>query len=37
LLQQIGVPTYWRAHGFPPQCRPVGEEDFVCDEPPSGK
>jgi TolB-like protein len=37
LLQQIGVPAYWRAHGFPPQCRPVGEGDFVCDEPPSGK
>jgi len=22
---------YWREHGFPPQCRPVGAEDFECD------
>jgi TolB-like protein/tetratricopeptide (TPR) repeat protein len=21
---------YWRTHGFPPQCRPVGENDFEC-------
>lgn len=23
----------WRARGFPPQCRPVGEDDFACDWP----
>jgi TolB-like protein len=22
---------YWQEHGFPPQCRSVGEEDFECD------
>ena len=22
---------YWRQNGFPPQCRPLGEEDFECD------
>ncbi len=22
---------FWRQHGFPPQCRPVGETDFACD------
>ena len=29
------LPEYWRAHGFPPQCRPIvmtgGSEDFTCD------
>ncbi len=22
---------YWQEHGFPPQCRAVGADDFVCD------
>jgi adenylate cyclase len=22
---------YWQEHGFPPQCRAIGEEDFECD------
>lgn len=26
-----GLPDYWREHGFPPQCRPIGEDDFECD------
>jgi hypothetical protein len=26
-----GLPDYWRKHGFPPQCRPVGQEDFECE------
>jgi adenylate cyclase len=26
-----GIPEFWRTHGFPPQCRPVGEDDFECD------
>jgi len=30
LLERLGVPAYWRKHGFPPQCRPVGEADFDC-------
>ncbi len=25
------IPTYWREHGFPPQCRPVGKNDFECE------
>jgi adenylate cyclase len=25
------LPEYWRAHGFPPQCRPVGADAFACD------
>lgn len=24
------LPDHWRAHGFPPQCRPLGETDFEC-------
>ncbi len=28
---ETGLPAYWREHGFPPQCKPVGEDDFECD------
>jgi adenylate cyclase len=28
---QARLPEYWREHGFPPQCRPVGADDFACD------
>ncbi len=31
LMRLIGIPTYWREHGFPPQCRPVGADDFECE------
>jgi hypothetical protein len=30
LMQFWHLPEYWRKHGFPPQCRPVGESDFEC-------
>jgi len=30
-LRNMGIPAYWRAHGFPPQCRAVGNDDFTCD------
>ena len=30
-LVNEGVVAYWRKHGFPPQCRPVGASDFTCD------
>ncbi len=30
-LERIGAPAYWRKHGFPPQCRAVGDKDFTCD------
>jgi TolB-like protein len=26
-----GLPEYWRKHGFPPQCKPVGKDDFDCE------
>ncbi len=25
-----GLPEYWRKHGFPPQCKPLGKDDFEC-------
>jgi len=30
-LRRLGLPDFWRANGFPPMCRPLGEEDFECD------
>ena len=26
-----GLPDYWRKHGFPPQCKAVGSDDFECE------
>jgi adenylate cyclase len=31
LYRDLKVHQYWREYGFPPQCRPLGEEDFECD------
>jgi adenylate cyclase len=31
IVTRIGMPAYWREHGYPPQCRPVGRSDFECD------
>ena len=30
-MDTMGAPAYWRKHGFPPGCRPLGEEDIECD------
>jgi len=32
LVRKIGVVDYWFERGFPPQCRPLGDDDFECDE-----
>lgn len=29
--RQWGLLEYWQERGFPPQCRPVGEDDFECE------
>lgn len=29
VIERQGVPAYWREHGYPPQCRPVGD-DYEC-------
>lgn len=26
-----GLHAYWAKHGFPPQCKPVGKDDFECE------
>jgi len=30
IVEKQGIPAYWREHGYPPQCRPVGEDDYEC-------
>ncbi len=30
MMQRWQLPEYWRARGFPPQCKPLGSNDFVC-------
>jgi len=31
MMLKTGAPAYWREIGFPPNCRPLGEEGFECD------
>jgi adenylate cyclase len=31
LARDLGLVDYWRARGWPPQCRPMGSDDFVCE------
>jgi len=30
VVRESGALAYWQARGFPPQCKPVGEDDFEC-------
>jgi TolB-like protein/Tfp pilus assembly protein PilF len=30
-IRQSGILGYWQQHGFPPQCRAAGANDFECD------
>ncbi len=30
-MRKSGIIDYWRKHGFPPQCKPVGNDDFECE------
>ena len=30
MIKRWRLPEYWRKHGFPPQCRPLGAIDFEC-------
>jgi TolB-like protein len=32
ILEKQGVPDYWRVHGYPPQCRPVGADGYECSQ-----
>jgi Tfp pilus assembly protein PilF len=29
-VKRMGIVDYWRAHGFPAQCKAVGPDDFSC-------
>ena len=31
VLIEIGMLEFWKADGWPDMCRPVGEEDFICE------
>ena len=33
VVRELGVFEYWQARGFPPQCKPVGDNDFECGRP----
>jgi len=30
LVKRIKLDTFWRANGFPINCRPIGDDDFAC-------
>jgi TolB-like protein len=30
IIERLGVPAYWREHGYPPLCRPLGADDYEC-------
>ena len=29
-IRESGAYDFWLEHGFPPQCRPLGDRDFEC-------
>jgi len=31
LLRELGLVAYWREHGWPDLCHPIGGDDFRCD------
>jgi TolB-like protein len=33
VVRKAGYYSAWKARGFPPQCRPVGDDDFECGRP----
>ncbi len=33
LIRKSGAIEYWQERGFPPQCKPVGDDDFECGRP----
>lgn len=32
-IRDSGVLAFWQVHGFPPQCRAIGDDDFECSGP----
>ena len=33
VIHAVGIFEYWQARGFPPHCKPVGDDDFECGRP----
>ena len=33
VIRESGVYDYWQSRGYPPQCKPIGEDDFECGNP----
>ena len=33
VIREFGVYEYWKLRGFPPHCKPVGDNDFECGRP----
>jgi hypothetical protein len=33
MIREMGIYEYWQARGFPPHCKPVGDDDFECGRP----
>jgi hypothetical protein len=31
MIRDFGLFAHWQKHGFPPHCRPLGDDDFECD------
>jgi len=31
VVSEFNMLPIWQSHGFPPQCRPIGDQDFECD------
>jgi TolB-like protein len=31
LLHELGLVEYWKTNGWPDMCKPVGDDDFVCE------
>jgi hypothetical protein len=33
VIREYGIFKYWKFRGFPPQCKPIGDDDFECGHP----
>jgi adenylate cyclase len=33
VIRDYGIFEYWKFRGFPPQCKPIGDDDFECGRP----
>jgi len=32
-IREVGTFKYWKSRGFPPHCKPIGDDDFECGRP----